>query len=404
MKNSRYAFIISIVSPLFLLLFSSCVVPTDTSNQKPALTLEYQSTAMGVNSYIAIGIQGGTPPYSIKSISDSTRISGFLYYDRYRPAHRLELRSSAMTGPVTIVVQDSSGVTGSIFVNVVDFTAYPEQIELYEFSSASVRIQGGTKPYSIEYILDTNVVQAYCSNYLDLYSRKAGTTAVTIVDSSPQKKRTTVHISVISRMQKVPGKITFTSTFGSHTFEGTLDQEIYPGSRFNASAIGWRDWSGSFEMAFCQGVNVYPDKRFENISIDINSVGKRITPGIYSISDIAVSPDPIRVLPMVTVSYTMYQWTSDSSITSETYYLTEGQVALTTVENDRLQGTWYGSGFLSKPYFEVDSTKPFGIWNGKFDVPYSVTIEHNGADPGGVTAVLHKRSQHVREVLLRKFH
>lgn len=92
--------------------------------------------------------------------------------------------------------------------------------------------------------------------------------------------------------------------------------------------------------------------------------------------------DIIIDMPFRYTSFSFYeikQGTMPENI--EPYSLTTGSVILQEVGNGRLRGTFSGSGYLEKGFRSYDSTHPFTVTSGSFDVPYDPDIEYSVMTP-----------------------
>lgn len=368
MKYSiRFSLIIAI------LIISSCTSPTTNNAGAESLKVQYENIRMGNNSYLSIGIAGGKKPYSIKSISDSSVASPYLYNNPYG-APSLELNSKAI-GSTRIIVMDSLGITGEVNVTVVDFAVFPSSVEMDKYSSAMIRIQGGTLPYKIVSVADTTIAFTdFSTSNISVYGVKNGVTSLTIKDSSPNPKMVLVPIYIKDRTANLSGKISFTSNVGNYFVEGIYSDQ--PIAIRNSGAAGFlnTNWSRSNNNYNIFGFKSITDHSISAASIQFTTTGdgNYFQPIPFGSTSIA-SPD------FSGASFTFHpkiDYNIDFVVPFESYILTSGQVSITGLTDERVTGIFYGWGY--KHFYRrtgdiiisvIDSTKPISVTNGVFDVP-----------------------------------
>jgi hypothetical protein len=377
--------VIGVACCMFLV---SCTTPTEHSGTSTSLVLEYPSVTMGMNNGMSIGISGGTPPYTVKSISDSSVISAYVYRDFYSTVNQASFVSKNKTGSAVVTFRDSIGTTGSVRVTVEEFAVFPEEVTMMEMSNTNIRMQGGTMPYTVVQGYDTTVARFSDALMPYLFARRAGQTVITVTDASPQKRTKRIYVTVLPRPRGTEGMLTFASTFGDRNFSGTTDPYIIDHSVKGAAGMGMVSWSGWFEYGNIIGILPKPEGQFEIAMLGLSAYGSLFIPGVYPFESTLAGPDPN--FNFVSVSMSLFISSSaEPGVTGERFVLTQGQLSITEIRSGRLKGSFYGTGY-KRNYgsFGLDSTRPFAVSNGAFDVPYTPDVQHSAAEPGAAARII----------------
>ncbi len=355
------------------LIISSCTNPTTNNSGTASLKVQYGNIRMGNNSNLSIGIAGGKKPYSIKSISDSSIAYPYVYNNPYGSPF-LQLNSKAI-GSTRIIVKDSLGITGEVNVTVVDFAVFPSSVEMNRYSSAMLRIQGGTFPYKIVSEADSTIASIdFSTSYISVYGVKNGVTSLTIKDSSPNPKMVLVPIYINDRTANLSGKLSFNSNVGNYFVEGIYNDQPIAIRSSGAAGFVYTNWSRTNN-----NYNIFGSKSIIDHSISVASIqfttngeGNLFQPIPFGRTSIAF-PD---FSGASFIFYPEIDYEIDLVVLPDSYILTSGQLSITSLTDERVTGIFYGWGY--KHSYQrtsdmlisvIDSTKPISVTNGVFDVP-----------------------------------
>lgn len=241
---------------LVLLLLSGCTAPSDhVESTETTLSVEYPAVALGPAGYAWVNIKGGNAPYKVRSIGDSSVVTAYVPSTRTGTTTHVELTALGKLGTTSVTVQDSTGLTGTITVRVETFAVFPTELMMRAQTRRTIRVQGGTMPYTMTTASDSGIALTPYTSFVEVFADRPGTYVVSIADASVPVNVRQVVVTVVPRSVAGPGMLSFRSTLGDVSWEGTLDPwgKLVPGNA-GVGARGLRTWNGSYESANIQAL------------------------------------------------------------------------------------------------------------------------------------------------------
>jgi hypothetical protein len=188
-----------------------------------------------------VELWGGSRPYSIQSVSDSSKVSvsGIL---ESGGRYFLTVRGKTL-GTSTVVVRDAVGKsTIPVEIRVQVFAAVPATVALAPLESAEVRLRYGTRPYAVTRQPDYRVANAVLADTLLFISaQQTGSTSVAVCDGIGIGDSIGIQITIVKAFSLGGGRTIIAGGTLSDTISGGTSPYClysYDASRLSASLNG----------------------------------------------------------------------------------------------------------------------------------------------------------------------
>ncbi len=232
----------------------------------------------------------------------------------------------------------TTGPTGPSLSNGLSSNRTTFSLRLLQEDTCS--ISGGTGRYVVSSKPDSTVVEYdFFLSKLRVRAMSAGYTSITISDDSNHSVIIPINVVV------PPGKISFESTEGSFSANGSIDVEILAGE--GCGALGYK-LNNKLQFALILGYKFYSANDAGIVLISLNDTAG-VTARHYTIGK------------NLTVEYIPHGMNT-STVTSYDS-LTSGSISISLLTDENIKGTFSGNGK------NTTTGQAISITNGSFDCP-----------------------------------
>ncbi len=366
--------ILALISICFFSL--SCEQSNPVNGQgKPTLKASESNVSVTLNYSRTVNISGGIGSYTIKSLSDSSIVTVYVYTQTSTTpttSGYISIHGNKI-GTTKIIIQDSAKTAEvEIFVTVAIITASPSSVTVKTDRITYVLIIGGTPPYKI--IQSSNYAIAKIdlpNSLLTVEGISQGTTSVVISDNSNPANVVTIPITVTTApVLTTSGSISFNSTIGYFMTEG-IYKDIYS-SKEPSNDAG----AGGIVSVYSSNINFGTIIGYKRKSVDvydvvlITFVKNKLSPGIVSL-DSASSANQ-RDNGSIFFGFNI----SSNSQTSANYLTYSGDITFSTFTEMTAEGTFQGhAGLFSNQIGGLTPGSNVTISQGSFSVPLLIEDE-----------------------------
>ncbi|MCX6136169.1 MAG: hypothetical protein NTV54_01555, partial [Ignavibacteriales bacterium] len=287
-------------------------ISVTVTSSSTSLTASVNPLTVNAGSSGTTTISGGTAPYSITTQPTSSIATA-------------SINSSVVTvngvaaGSTSLVVSDNSSPKKTVTLSVTvtssstSLTASVNPVTVNAGGTGTTTISGGTTPYSITTQPTNSIATASInSNVVTINGVATGSTSLVVSDNSSPKKSVTVSITISSGGFSTAGAISFNSTAGNFSVNGTYNEAAISGG----GAGGYFYSYTSFSQLEVTGYRFNSATNIDLVVISFyNPSGITIGPGTYSFT-------PTGTATYVTVVYLPNSNLNDT--TNSAYFLMSG--------------------------------------------------------------------------------